>query len=142
MVSSPQTAELGGQGVRQRGEAALPGAAAGKRALLGQAGAQQLHLWRGLLQHGKQVVDGMQLADDHDHQGFHEQPIGVELGPAAPTLGGRWGRRQAIDQSNQHDKQRALSYHSGASVSCLVWQPHMMWGGPRVGQVTTRPFDL
>ncbi|MDQ5854645.1 MAG: hypothetical protein M3380_21755 [Chloroflexota bacterium] len=112
-----QTPDVGGQGVWQRGEAALPGAAVGELALLRQQGAQQLQLRRELVQHREQLVDGMQMPDDHAHQGFQEQPIRVDLGTATPPFRGwRW-HRHAIHEVDQHDKQRDLAYHRGASMS-------------------------
>jgi len=109
-------ANFGGQRVRHGGQAALPRATGGKRAQLRQLHAQQVHLRRRLLEHREQFMDGMEMADDHDDQGFQEHVIGIDLGAATPTLRWAWRCWQAIDQPNQHDKQRAVPYHSGASV--------------------------
>ncbi len=138
---APQTPDLGGQGVRQRSEAAFPGAAAGILALLGQQRAQQLHLGGGLVQHREQFMDRVQVPDDHDHQGFQKQPIRVHLGTTAAPFQRWWGRRQSIYELDEHDKERDLAYHSSASVS-NGRATSMMRRRPRYGQALTRPSDL
>ena len=81
------------------------------------------------------------MADNHDHQGFHEQPTPIGSRPAVRSFGG-WGREwQPLDQANQHDKQRLLSYHSGASV-LFGLATTMMRRWPRIRQAETRPDDL
>ncbi len=100
-----------------------------------------MHLGGWLLQDREQFIDGMQVAHDHNHQGFQEQTIRIGLWPAARSFGG-WGRKwQPLDQAYEHDKQRILSYHSGASV-LFGLATTMMRRWPRIRQAETRPFDL
>lgn len=54
-------------------------------------------------------------------QRLEKEAIGIEAWPAAPPLLGRWGNRQAIDESNQGDKERHIVYHWG----CLRALPHV-----------------
>ncbi len=138
---APQRANLSRQRIRERGQTTFPSPAAGIEAVDGQQGPKRVHLGGVLRDHAQEFVDGMQATHNHDYQRFQEQPIGIGGWSAARALGG-WGwHRHAIDQTNQHDKQRFLSYHSGASVSS--------WSGNHYdavvaafGQVRTRPCDL
>jgi hypothetical protein len=65
-----------------------------------------------LLQKGQQGLRGVQPPNDHDHQGFDEQLIGVGL-RASPFAPRGWrGKRQGIDQAYQADKNALTAYHS------------------------------
>ena len=96
----------------------LPGTARRKAALFAQVGPDRGHPRLG--QDRQQRVDLGQVADDHDHQRFQEQPIGVVARPAA--LAWSWWRlRQPINQLKQQNQHRCLQYHQSTPVR-WVWQ--------------------
>lgn len=129
-----QARQRGGQG-RQ---AAFLGAARGQSPLLGQQGAQLRDHGVLRLEKGQQRPGRVQVANDHDHQGFDDEPIGI--GPLPTSLAPRGGRGkwQMIHQADQADKKAIPAYHLSAS-SALSWTLKW-WGGSRVQASSERGF--
>ena len=59
----------------------------------------------------KQLRDGMQVAHDHYHQGFEEEPVRIYPWASGTTFGGRPRSRPMVEQFNERDKQAVLPYH-------------------------------
>lgn len=97
---------------RQGEEAPFPGAPRRHPAVLGQQRAQLCNDRVVLLQKGQQCPRRIQTPNDHDHQGFDEQLIGVGLRSSPLALHGGWGKRQMIHQADQADKNAVAAYHS------------------------------
>jgi hypothetical protein len=61
----------------------------------------------------------MEPSDDHDHQGLHKELLGVEIGSSAKAAWWLLRRRDALDQSDELDKDTVLSDHGGASAGSV-----------------------
>ncbi len=107
-----QVATQAWQGRGQRGQAAFPGPARRKLAVLGQQRTQLLHDGVFLLQKSEQCPSGIQTPNDHDHQGFDAQLIRVGLRSSPLALPGGRGKRQVSHHADQADKNAVTAYHS------------------------------
>jgi hypothetical protein len=113
---SSEAAHQPRQAGRQGGQAALPGAAARTALLLGPQRASLA--WQGsrlveTRQHGR---GRLETANKHDDEGLQDTPRGRWCGPAPRPLGGRRWPGQAVDQSNQADKDARMSSHLRISM--------------------------
>ena len=57
----------------------------------------------------------MQPPHDHDYQSLHKELLGVEIGSSARAAWWRFRGRDALDQTDELDKDRVLIDHGGAS---------------------------
>lgn len=113
-----QAADLSRQGGRDDTQSSLPRPSRRVVPLLGQQGAQLLHLRGRLFQDGQQRMDRGQMADDHDHQRLEEEAIRVDLRAATPGRG-RW-ERNGIDEGDQGNQEGGGAYHKSGSVREVV----------------------
>jgi len=76
------------------------------------------HLGGGFLEDCEELSHSMQPPDDHEHQSLEEELLGVDDGPSAAA---RWWRRtrNALDKTDQLDKDTVLSDHGCASESSV-----------------------
>jgi hypothetical protein len=61
----------------------------------------------------------MQPSYDHDHQSLHKELLGVEIGSSAKALRGRLRGRDALDKTDELDKDTVLIDHGGASAGSV-----------------------
>ncbi len=134
---APEPATEPRQRRRQGRPAPFPGAARRKPLVLGQQRAQLLHDRVVLLQKGQQRPGGVQSPNDHDHQRFDEQLIGIGLWTAPRALSRGWRKRQGIDQAHQANKNAVAAYHSQYLLGFELGTE--MWGRrTRTGKSGTR----
>src|SRR2546428_10411597 len=79
-------------------------------------------------------MDGVYMANNHDHDCFQKQAICVD--DRMPSASFRWQcrHRYTIDEFDSRDKQRVLRYHRNASCLCSVTTTMIgaspCWGKP------------
>ncbi len=113
-----QAVNLIGQPLGQSLQAPLEGAPRGEMSLLTQEFAHHPHLGGGFVEDREQLVHSMQPPYDHDHQSLQEKLLGVEDGPSTAARWW-WRTRDALDETNQLDKDTVVSDHGEASGSSV-----------------------
>src|SRR5512142_3538368 len=125
-----QAANQRRQRTRQALQPPLPSPAAGETAVFAQQASQLLHQRLGLVQKAQQRPRGVQTPNDHDHQSFQEQSIGVGYRATTRALGRGWGYRNAVKHLYQADQQTLTQYHCPTSISRVGSSPSA-YGGSR-----------
>ena len=115
-----QAANLGRQALRQPFEAPFPGLTGRKAFSLAQQCSKGFHLSRWLAKNREQFMNRSPITDTHNHQRFQKQTIRIDGWPTSPSFSGLWGRGKTVNQLDQADKQRVLTYQR----NCLrvLWE--------------------
>jgi hypothetical protein len=114
-----QAADLLGQALGQSLKTPLEGAPTGEAPLLTEKLAHHRHLGGGFLEDRQELPHLMQPPYDHDHQSLQEELLRVNDGPSPATA--RWWRwaRDALDETDELDKDAVLRDHGSASESSV-----------------------
>lgn len=110
-----EAADLRRQGIRDGGQPAVPGSAAGEAAIDRQQLPELPHL-RGVLgEDGEHAMGPGQVLDDHDDERFEEEAVRLDFRSAAPPRG-RWREWEAINPLDESDETGRFGYHRDASA--------------------------
>src|SRR3989337_4120821 len=136
------TSDLGRKNFRDFRQTPFPGPPTRKTTVWqAQMSAKLLHFRSRLSQDCQQTRWRVNLAYNHDHQRFQEQPIRVGFSPSAFGDQGLRKSGYQIDQSYQNDEQGILWYHEVASVWFGV-ATSILRRSPRSSSLDRRGLDL
>jgi hypothetical protein len=109
-----QAGNLGGKSLGYCLKATLKGAPGRETSLLCEERTQLAHLVGGLFEDGEERMNSVEVPQYHYEQGFQEQGVRIDSGPATMFLENWHGDK--VDECYQDDKERTLVYHKIASV--------------------------
>src|SRR5215212_2110323 len=114
-----QAADLLRQALGQSLKTPLEGAPGGETSLFREGIAHHAHLRSGLVEDRQELSHPMQPPYDHDYQSLQEELLRVNDGPCPAAARWRWAR-DALDKTDQLDKDTLLSNHGFASGSSVL----------------------
>src|SRR5215208_4658873 len=107
------------QALGQSLQTPLECAPGGETSLFREAIAHHAHLRSGLVEDRQELSHPMQPPYDHDYQSLQEELLRVNDGPSPAAARWRWAR-DALDETDQLDKDTLLSDHGCASGSSVL----------------------
>src|SRR5918993_1419195 len=121
---APQAADLLGESLGQSLQTPLEGAPTGgaptgEASLLTKQIAHHPHFGGRFVEDCQELSHPVQPSYDHDQKRLQEELLRVDDGPSPAGARWRWRARNALDKTDQLDKDAVLSDHGGASESSV-----------------------